>query len=102
MIVKVKNDFNLLIFNLFNGNAFLTIVILYYLLIRRDVWFANHLVMLFKEFFHNGSGGKSDKSGGGKTMSSKVRSPYPSGAIHSTHESSYMCIMRDTQYYNAL
>ena len=31
-------------FNLFNGNAFLNIVILYYLLMRRDVWFANHLV----------------------------------------------------------
>ena len=30
---------------LFNGNAFLNIVILYYLLMRRDVWFANHLVM---------------------------------------------------------
>ena len=29
---------------LFNGNAFLNIVILYYLLMRRDVWFANHLV----------------------------------------------------------
>ena len=34
------------IFNLFNGNAFLNIVILYYLLMRRDVWFANHLVLL--------------------------------------------------------
>ena len=45
MIVKVKNDFNLLISNLFNGNAFLTIVILYYLPIRRDVWFKNHLVL---------------------------------------------------------
>ena len=33
-----------MIFNLFNGNAFLNIVILYYLLMRRDVWFANHLV----------------------------------------------------------
>ena len=46
MIVKVKNDFNLLIFNLFNGNAFLTIVILYFLLMRRAVWFENHLVSL--------------------------------------------------------
>ena len=35
---------NLLIFNLFNGNGFLNIVILYYLLMRRDVWFENHLV----------------------------------------------------------
>ena len=43
MIVKVKK-WNLLIFNLFNGIAFLNIVILYYLLMRRDVWFANHLV----------------------------------------------------------
>ena len=43
MIVTGKN-WNLLIFNLFNGNAFLNIVILYYLLMRRDVWFENHLV----------------------------------------------------------
>ena len=33
-----------MIFNLFNGNAFLNIVILYYLPMRRDVWFENHLV----------------------------------------------------------
>ena len=33
-----------MIFNLFNGNAFLNIVILYYLLMRQDVWFVNHLV----------------------------------------------------------
>ena len=46
MIVKVKN-WNLLIFNLFSGNAFLNIVILYYLLMRRDVWFENHLVYFF-------------------------------------------------------
>ena len=37
---------NLLIFNLFNGNAFLNIVILYSLLMRRDVLFANHLAVL--------------------------------------------------------
>ena len=46
---KSKNR-NLLIFNLFNGNAFLNIVILYYLLMRRDVWFENHLVFLFLLF----------------------------------------------------
>ena len=49
MIVKVKNE--ILIFNLFNGNAFLNIVILYFLLMRGDVWFANHLVCLFVCFF---------------------------------------------------
>ena len=37
---------NLLIFNLFNGNAFLNIVILNYLLMRRDLWFENHLVVV--------------------------------------------------------
>ena len=44
MIVNEKK-WNLLIFNLFSGNTFLNIVILYYLLMRRDVWFANHLVL---------------------------------------------------------
>ena len=34
-----------MIFNLFHGNAFLNIVILYYLLMRREVWFENHLVL---------------------------------------------------------
>ena len=43
MIVKKKTK--LLIFNFFNGNAFLNIVILYYLLMRRDIWFKNHLVI---------------------------------------------------------
>ena len=39
-----RKKWNLLIFILFNGNAFLNIFILYYLLMRRDVWFENHLV----------------------------------------------------------
>ena len=57
MIVKVKK-WNLLIFTLFNGNAFLNIVILYYLLLRRDVWFENHLVcnktwLIVKELQNN-------------------------------------------------
>ena len=32
--------------NVVNYATFLNIVILYYLLMRRDVWFANHLVLL--------------------------------------------------------
>ena len=43
-----RKKWNLLIFNLFNGNAFLNIVILYYLLMRPDVWFENHLVLTLK------------------------------------------------------
>ena len=33
-----------------NCATFLNIVILYYLLMRRDVWFANHLVEFLRQF----------------------------------------------------
>ena len=39
-----RKKWNLVILNFCNGNAFLNIVILYYLLMRQDVWFENHLV----------------------------------------------------------
>ena len=38
-----RKKWNLLSFNFFHGNAFLNIIILYYLRMRRNVWFENHL-----------------------------------------------------------
>ena len=40
-----------------NYATFLNIVILYYLLMRRDVWLANHLVVFVFVFFCGGGGG---------------------------------------------